>query len=254
MKIIIILYIIQNILSFNLFSQDINSENYSVSIGLGGNISSSKVSFSEIGESKNCCPNLFENSYSNNFIGEISYRKFFTKDLAFFINFGLINYNDNFNSYETQIVRDELAKIKHSINLIMFRLQNRLGLSHKFENIGISYGILSEFNLIKKYDQKEELIEPLGATFENDLRIRNVSNNLDATYIKDYAFSFFSQFWYEFYLSRYHLEAISPYIELNYSISDIHEYDKFKKINLIFGFQIRFISIKDYDTPLTPSN
>ena len=106
----------------------------------------------------------------------------------------------------------------------------------------------------KKYNQFEELLEPLGATFENDQKKRNVYVGKVATYLNNYNYGLFGQIWYELYFDDSKIESVSTYLEFN-TILDYYQGNKeFKKYNIIIGIQIRWIKWKDYDTPLNPIN
>lgn len=252
MKIIKIILTAILLCSYISEAQVMNSENNSISFGLALNNSWNKINFKQLSEIENCCPDIFDNSSSQNILGEVSFRKFIFNDFAYFVNLGFINYSDKFTSTESKITEDDFAKIRHTMELNFFNIQNRIGLSNKFNHLGIAYGLINEFVISKKYDQKEELIEPKGATFENDLTVRNVYKNKDASYINNYNLGVFGQVWYEFYFDEYHLRAISPYIEFNYFLTDYHKYNDFKKMNLVVGIQFRLIYKKDNDTPLSP--
>jgi len=251
---IISIIIVLVLTSYKVYSLEINRESYSMSIGLALNNSWNKNNFKQLSEIKNCCPSIFNESFSKNILGEVGFRKFLNNNFAYFVNLGFVNYNDNFESIEYKITVDGRSKIKHSMDLNMFNLQNRIGLSNRFNKMGIAYGIINEFTISKKYNQFEELLEPLGATFENDQKKRNVYVGKVATYLNNYNYGLFGQIWYELYFDDSKIESVSTYLEFN-TILDYYQGNKeFKKYNIIIGIQIRWIKWKDYDTPLNPIN
>lgn len=242
------------LLNINLFSnnEDFN-EKFSFSVSSSLIFSNNITNFKQLSQIENCCPETFTNSTSTNNNLEIGYRQFLNKKHAIFFTLGAVNYNDKFSNFEQKITKDGLSTIKHNIELNMFNLQNKIGLSNKINNLNLSYGIINELILIKNFNQSENLIIPQGATFENNLRTRNTLQNQKAEYINNINFGIFAQIWYQIYLNNTKTKSIAPYFEFNYIFSDYHQFGQFKKLNYQIGLQYRFIKIKGLDTPLSPS-
>jgi len=228
-------------------------EKSSFSIGSSIIFTNNITNFKQLNQFETCCPESFINSNSINYNFEIAYRYFYNRKYAFILNLGIVNYNDSFEEFEQQITRDGIATVRHNMDLHLLNFQTRVGLSNKFNKLNIAYGVIHELIMNTNFNQSENLILPLGATFENNQRRRNVHLNQNADYLNLFNFGIFGQIWYEIYLNNYKSRALVPYFEFNYIFSDYHSFGQFKKINYQFGFQYRFINLKGLDTPLLPS-
>lgn len=224
--------------SFGIYLSNINTFN--------------QVNFLELSEIKSCCPDKFSNNYSNNFNIGVNYRNFYNYGFAYFLDLSLINYQENFSSVEKRNTIDGIADVKHSLDLNMYNLQTRFGFSNLYKNLSFSYGVISEFALSKKFNQKEEMISPLGATFENDERVRNIFKNENAEYINIFNYGVFTQIWYNYHINNKRTKSISPFIEANYFISNYHKNGTFRKFNIHFGISFRWINLRELESPITP--